>query len=280
MKARGNGFTDTGKRRSTNEDALYVDNDLGLFVVSDGMGGHPAGDVASREAVSAVASYVQARVQKLDDIRTGRASESELIAIAGNAVARACRRVYAYAGMHPETAGMGCTLTVLLVGRDKAAMAHVGDSRLYRERHGALRQLTVDHTIGEELARRGLISREQMPLLPYGHALARAVGVHRTVEWDEMLLDLCPGDRFILCSDGVWGYFPEPEDMVELLDMREPDQIARTLVMFANAAGGKDNATAVAVDIHSSAEVESCIPVELETAATAKTLAPSSEAWA
>lgn len=275
MKAYGTGFTDIGKLRPNNEDALLVDNALGLFIVSDGMGGHAAGDVAAREAVSAVASYVRAQARLLERIRAGQVSQALLSSIVGIAVARACRHVYMYACEHPETVGMGCTLTVLLIGRSKAAMAHVGDSRLYLERHGKLRQLSVDHSVAEEFARRGLISREEIPLVPQGHALARAVGVRESVEVDEMLFQIRPSDRFILCSDGVWGYLEDPRDMEEFMFMLEPDEVAESLVTFANSAGGHDNATAVVVDVRATtATEERAIADSLESSITLELLEP------
>lgn len=275
MKARGIGFTDIGKHRSNNEDALLVDNDLGLYIVADGMGGHAAGDIAAREAVASVVSYVRAQARLLERIRAGQVSQSLLSSIAGIAVARACRHVFMHACEYPETAGMGCTLTVLLVGRDKAAMAHVGDSRLYLERHGKLRQLSVDHSVAEEFARRGLITREEIPLVPQGHALARAVGVRESVEVDEMLFQIHPNDRFILCSDGVWGYLEDPRDMEEFLFLLEPDEIAESLVTFANTAGGQDNSTAVVVDIRATTVAEERAVVDsLESSITLEMLEP------
>lgn len=275
MKASGIGTTHIGKLRSNNEDALLVDNELGLFIVSDGMGGHAAGDIAAREAVASVASYVQAQARLLERIRAGQVSQSLLSSIAGIAVARACRHVYMYACEHPETTGMGCTLTVLLIGRDKAAMAHVGDSRLYLERNGKLRQLSVDHSVAEEFARRGLITREEIPLIPQGHALARAVGVRETVEVDEMLFQIHPNDRFILCSDGVWGYLEDPRDMEEFLFLLEADEVAESLVTFANTAGGQDNATALVVDIRPTTVTEErAIMSSLESSITLELLEP------
>lgn len=205
----------------------------------------------------------------------GQVSQSLLSSIAGIAVARACRHVFMYACEHPETSGMGCTLTVLLVGRNKAAMAHVGDSRLYLERHGRLRQLSVDHTVAEEFARRGLIARAQIPLVPQGHALARAVGVRESVEADEMLFNIRPGDRFILCSDGVWGYLEDPRDMEEFLFLLGPSEIAQSLVTFANTAGGQDNATAVVVDMRPTTLAEErAVAAQLDATMTLEMLQP------
>ena len=275
MKAYGIGFSDIGKQRSTNEDAMLVDNNLGLYVVSDGMGGHAAGEIAAREAVASVASYVRAQARLLERIQAGQVSQSLLSSIAGIAVARACRHVYLYACEHPEMAGMGCTLTVLLIGRDKAAMAHVGDSRLYLERHGKLRQMSVDHTVAEEFARRGLITRDEIPLIPQGHALARAVGVRESVEVDEMLFSIRPGDRFIMCSDGVWGYLDDLRDMEEFLFLLDPDEMAESLVAFANTAGGHDNATALVVDVRATTAVEAnSIMASLESSITLELIEP------
>lgn len=249
MNATGTGFTDIGKIREVNEDVFLADNELGLYIVSDGMGGHAAGDVAAREAVQAVERYVRDQEQLLTRIRAGLITESWLSSIASIAVSRACRDVFRLANTDKRLHGMGCTLTVLLIGRNKAAMAHVGDSRLYVARDNTLEQLSVDHSVAEEFVRRGLVNREQMFLVPQGHALARAIGVNETVEVDEMLFDINANDRFILCSDGVWSYLEDPREMEEFLYLVHPEEVAESLVRFANSAGGEDNATALVIRV-------------------------------
>jgi serine/threonine protein phosphatase PrpC len=274
MKAHGIGFSDIGKQRSRNEDAFLINDKLGLFVVSDGMGGHAAGDIAAREAVAAVERYVRGQRYLLERVRAGYVSEQILSSIAGIAVAQASRAVYKKSLSQPHLFGMGCTLTVLLVGQDMAAMAHVGDSRLYLSRGGALVQLSADHTVADEYVRQGLIRSDEKALLTHGHALCRAVGVQETVRVDEALFGLKSGDRFLLCSDGVWGYLEEPAEMSEFLDYVPAERAAESLVAFANSVGGRDNATALVVTIETGdARLDSgewrILRSELESATTA-----------
>ena len=272
MKSRGTGFTDVGMRRAINEDAFLIDHDLGLFVVSDGMGGHAAGEVAAREAVAGVHEYIRGQQALLQRIRSGLLSQTLLSSIARIAIAFANRKVYEIAARNPSLRGMGCTMTLLLVGREHAAMAHVGDSRMYLSRDGILQQLSVDHTVAEEFARRGLISRAQVSMIPQGQALCRAVGVRETIEVDELLFDIEEGDRFILCSDGVWGYLSRTRDLERFMYSLELDEIAEGLVRYANASGGHDNSTALVIELGDSVQpsvmemdtLES-LPVQLTT---------------
>src|SRR5690606_19523588 len=158
-----------------------ADDDIGLYVVSDGMGGHAAGDVASRKAIEVVARHVRDQRELLERVRGGLVSESMLTTVAVAAVTEACRAVFRQAEEAPELSGMGCTLTVLLMGRRRAAMAHVGDSRLYVQRDGYVRQLSVDHSLAQELVRLGIISAMEAEFVPEGNSLTRAVGIKETV---------------------------------------------------------------------------------------------------
>lgn len=228
---------------------MLADDDMGLYVVSDGMGGHAAGDVASREAVDTVARHIRNHAELLQRIRGGVASDSLLTSLAASAAVEACRSVHRRAAADPELAGMGCTLTVLLVGRRGAAMAHVGDSRLYLRRNDRVRQLSVDHSLAQELVRLGVITSMEAEFVPEGHSLTRAIGIRETVIVDELFIHTRPGDVFLLCSDGLWDYFADEQDLDEFLAEPDLTMSARALVTFANAAGGHDNITALVVHI-------------------------------
>lgn len=236
MKWRGVGQSDVGRRRSQNEDSFHVDDELGLYVVSDGMGGHAAGEVASAEAVRTV----QTVIGKGAEAATTREASVKL---AEDAVQRACRHIYKLARADIRKAGMGCTLTVAWCRGDYVAIAHVGDSRCYLWREGAASQVTSDHTIGAELEKAGMEGISSA----YASTLSRAIGTHEAVSVDAFAIDALNGDRLLLCSDGLSNYFSAPTWLSEELAADAPDAIVENLISFANEEGGKDNITAVLV---------------------------------
>ncbi|MEM9489006.1 MAG: protein phosphatase 2C domain-containing protein [Myxococcota bacterium] len=265
MNVRGIGFSHTGACRERNEDSMLVDNLTGLYAVSDGLGGHPAGDVASALAIEAVAQYVNRERAFLNRFRGQWIEEDQLAAIAAGAIEHACRVIYETGQAAAKMEGMGCTLTVLLVGYYQAGIAHVGDSRLYLSRNQRTRQLSSVHTLGHELLRMGVIKEEVVGTLADGDSLMRAVGVTPRVAVDQMLIDLKHGDRFILCTDGLSDHLDQPGDLDQLLDAIPWQSSAEHLVDFANMCGGHDNATAVVVDIDSSKR-EKRLTFEADTA--------------
>lgn len=237
MATSGFGTTDTGRSREGNEDNLFVDDGLGLYVVCDGMGGHAAGEVASQLAVETVREVVKHRPGK-DLETTVRA-----------AIAEACRMVYETATSTPEHAGMGCTITMLLTSGARAVMGHVGDTRLYLLRDGQVHQLSSDHTMAMHLARIGAIKMEEVPEHPYAHVLTHAVGTQPAVQAEVLAMDLLPGDRYLLCSDGLSDYFRSPHQVRTILATPDAAAAPRSFVDFANDVGGEDNITAVVVDV-------------------------------
>ncbi|MEM9491418.1 MAG: protein phosphatase 2C domain-containing protein [Myxococcota bacterium] len=249
MNYSGIGLTDVGRRRSRNEDSLLVDDQLGLYVVADGIGGYAAGDVASRLAIHTVVRDIEQRSDDIAAIRRGVGTEAELSSIAAAAVSRASRVVYETGQADGALSGMGCTLTVLLMGQSSAAMAHVGDSRLYLARSGRIRQLSTDHSMAQELADLGFISPTDIAKLNCGHVLTRSIGRQEQVTVQELLIDTKPGDRFILCTDGLSNYLEGPDELSMVLADSTFATSAQCLIDFANTAGGSDNVTAVLVGI-------------------------------
>lgn len=247
MIATGLGTSDAGKQRDHNEDAFLVDNELSLYVVSDGIGGHAAGEIASSTAVQSVASYLRDKASTIERVRQRAAELGDLRALAERAVQTACRDVFALARATPGRAGMGATLTMVLVVGDSAVMAHVGDSRLYLCRHGAVHQVSSDHTMVAELLRAGAIPPEETKTNPYAHVLTRSVGTQEAVPVDTLVFDLLPGDRLLLCSDGLGDYVEDHDVLAMLLANEDFDAIPEDLIRFANEAGGHDNITAVMV---------------------------------
>lgn len=249
MRVHGIGHTDIGKKRQQNEDSFFANDDLGLYVVSDGMGGHAAGEVASSMAVATAERIVRERWSAVEAVRDGGLEPEELASIAREAVQEAAREVYDRATSPEGSAGMGCTLTVLLVAGSAAAMGHVGDSRLYLCRDGTASQLSMDHTLAQELLSAGLFTAAELKVHPYAHVLSRSVGQQPAVQVDTLVFDVLPGDRLLLCTDGLTEYLPGADWLANRMREDKFDSVAETLVQHANEAGGHDNITAVVVRI-------------------------------
>ncbi len=225
--------TDVGLRRKGNEDRYALAPELGLYVVADGMGGHTAGQVASELAAEAALRAIQT----LDG---AAATLSEKLRYA---VASANRSIYSTAQQQPEYAGMGTTLVALLADGERAALAHVGDSRAYLVRGGRIRQLTDDHSIVGELLRRNEITETDAREHPHRHVLTRALGVRESVEPDLAEISPTLGDLFVLCSDGLTNHVEDHEIAKRGAEEEDLQEFCDGLVELANSRGGEDNTT-------------------------------------
>ena len=222
--------TDLGRQRTGNEDAYFAR--APLFVVADGMGGAQAGEVASQEAAAAFE-------QGLPAGDPGDALEQT--------IREANRRIHAMSQEHADRAGMGTTLTAAYLSEDdRILVAHVGDSRAYLFRDGELTRLTRDHSLVEELVRRGKLTEEQAETHPQRSVITRALGPEPDVEVDVEGFDAKPGDLFLLCSDGLTSMVPEAR-VRAALEIRDAslEQLGRGLIEAANTAGGRDNITVI-----------------------------------
>lgn len=241
------GLTDVGKKRDHNEDFVLLRPDLGLYLVADGMGGHAAGEVASRLAADVVTQFIEGQrhiIERFDD--TAGAREA-LLGLVRQAVESASHEVFRLATSDDGRAGMGTTLTMMLVIGDKGVLGHVGDSRLYLSRGGSLHQLSDDHSYLHELIKRGHITKEKAEASPYANVITRAVGIQSSVQVDTLLFDMLVGDTYLLCSDGLSRYLTEDEELERLLQS-ETDLTTLTpqkLIDVSNERGGKDNITAL-----------------------------------
>ena len=242
--------TDVGRVRDGNEDSFLVDKKLSLYVVADGMGGHAAGEVASAMAVRAFRDSVAKARDMLDDYEkgTGNVSRKDVLRLLEGAVQEACSEVHAEAQRDETKRGMGTTLTALLIIGSRGFIAHVGDSRCYLVRQGSVHLLSEDHSLINELLKRGRLTKEQIEKVQYKNAVTRAVGVYESVEGDTLDFDVLAGDRFLICSDGLHGYFEDTE-YTKLFDETPEEEISQKLVDLANERGGKDNITAIVVRI-------------------------------
>jgi PPM family protein phosphatase len=249
--------TDVGRQRSHNEDNFLIDKKLRLFLVADGMGGHAAGEVASSIAVHEIRDAVNKSRDLIDRYRAEHPSVQayEILQVLEHAIQTACGAVHSRAQAEADKRGMGTTATVLLIAGlgDKlhGFIAHVGDSRVYLARQSQCHVLTEDHSLMNELIRRGKLTRdqiEQSPYKAYKNAVTRAVGVYSSVEVDTFDFDILPGDRFLICTDGLYGYLTEGTLPATLAD-GEIKEVPQKLIDVANLGGGHDNITAVVVRI-------------------------------
>ncbi|HZR94839.1 MAG TPA: Stp1/IreP family PP2C-type Ser/Thr phosphatase [Gaiellaceae bacterium] len=226
--------TDTGRKRRHNEDSYVVAPPL--FAVADGMGGAQAGEVASKLAAAA-----------LEETDPGALAGPERLT---QLIQEANRRVYERATADPSTSGMGTTMTVALVEGAEVTIGHVGDSRAYLVRNGALEQLTEDHSLVNELLKSGKLSREEAETHPQRSVITRAVGTDPDVDVDAFVVTADVGDIFLLCSDGLTDMVRD-EDILELVERHHEDldRLTKSLVAAANRGGGEDNITVVAFAI-------------------------------
>jgi serine/threonine protein phosphatase PrpC len=248
-------LTDVGRQREHNEDNFLVDKKIGLFVVCDGMGGHAAGEVASALAVRTLHEELKKEADLLQDYQEGRkdggrVSRRDITNLLEFAVNRASSRVHAEAVKDTKKRGMGTTLAATLLLGHEAFIIWVGDSRVYHLRAGTVTQLTEDHNVYNELIRRKKMSKEQVEKVAQKNAITRAVGVYEHIEAETLVVDIVAGDRLLLCSDGLSGYFEEDlAGLGSLLATPDADLAVRRMIEYANDQGGKDNITGVVVTI-------------------------------
>jgi protein phosphatase len=238
------GGTDIGLRRATNEDAFAVRSDLGLFLIADGMGGHAAGDVASSLAIEAIAGLVG----NLDHTWPGDAdgSPSDPRALLVAAIKHANNVIHRAASADRTKRGMGTTVVAALARGSRVWLAHVGDSRIYLFRDGHLVQLTHDHTVANAWIADGM-AVDLATTLPVGRELTRALGTHPVVDVDPREEEMRPGDVLLLTSDGVHGLVKERELAGILAEVGDLADGVDRIIARANAAGGKDNSSAVLI---------------------------------
>jgi PPM family protein phosphatase len=233
----GAGVTHPGKKRDNNEDAFAIEAALRAAVLADGMGGESCGEVASALTVQATLTY-------LHSPETGLTLEE----LAKEAVRAANRRVLAAAIRNTECRGMGSTIVLALWRPPELVIANAGDSRAYLLRAGALRQLSYDQNFANELRTKLGFSEERLRTMPNRNVLTMAVGIYEQVLVRTHVETLAPGDRILLCSDGLHG--PVPEDTIQriLMGACPPEEKVRQLVQCANEYGGPDNVTAVVLE--------------------------------
>lgn len=248
LKAVSAGLTDVGRKRNHNEDSYLVDEELQLFVVADGMGGHAGGGTASRIAVETIDKEMRAAKVVDGSPFTTETSlqDSPLPEFLRNAVEKACLEIFRQAQEDPRLAGMGTTVISLCVRGEHALFAHVGDSRAYLVRGDLIQQISEDHSLVNEQIKAGMITAEEAKHSRYKNIITRSVGFEEEVQVDVMGIVTRPGDCFILCSDGL-ANLVEDKEIQEVVTRHTPEESAKALVELANERGGDDNITVIVV---------------------------------
>ncbi len=244
------GKTDPGIVRSHNEDSVTYDADIGLAVLADGMGGYNAGEVASGIAVSVLSTELRHRLQDARPEEPGSTAEELGVELLRENVKKANLSIFRAAQSQPQYSGMGTTIVTALFYDDRVAVAHVGDSRLYRLRGEAFESITRDHSLLQEQIDSGMISREDARLSKNKNLVTRAVGIDADVDPELHVHEVQVGDIYLLCSDGL-NDMVEDEDIGTTLQMLQNNLplAATQLIQQANDNGGRDNVSVILVRI-------------------------------
>ena len=241
-----------GLRREDNEDSYCTRPDLGLYLVADGMGGHAAGEIASRLAADTIEAFIN-DTRDADVNRTWPFPYDPAVSLDANrlkaAFRLANRKLGAAMESKAELRGMATTAAALLVARTPPVVAHVGDSRVYRWRKGELKQITEDHSWVSEQVRAGVMSESEARRHPWRNVVTRALAGGDDPEVDVADVDVMKGDRLLLCSDGLYGVV-SPERLTAIVGRGDPlDATCQALIDAANDAGGPDNITVAMLEI-------------------------------
>jgi serine/threonine protein phosphatase PrpC len=249
MKVLSAGLTDVGRKRNHNEDSFLIDEELQLFVVADGMGGHAGGGTASRIAVETIDRELRHARDTGENPFKGETNlqDSPLPEFLRGAVERACVEIFKAAQDDPRLNGMGTTVISLLVKGNHALFAHVGDSRAYLVRGDLIQQISEDHSLVNEQIKAGMITPDEAKHSRYKNIITRSVGFEEEVQVDVMGLLAEPNDAFILCSDGLANLVDDKEIREIVAAAAEIKETPKKLIELANERGGDDNITVIVV---------------------------------
>ena len=235
--------TDIGKARDINEDSFYItDNsfsDIQLYILADGMGGCKAGDIASKLAISTAKSYIE------NNIKDTPKEKESLIQLVGSSAEYANMVVYEKSKENKDFEGMGTTIEICLIYNNRAFIAHIGDSRIYRIRNGLIRQLTQDHSYVQTLVKQGTITKDEAEIHPKKNILTKALGCNAFVEPDMLVRGFQKDDILVMCSDGLSNMVTQ-DDIYNIVT-NNFEIAPRELVDLANKNGGIDNITIITI---------------------------------
>ena len=235
--------TDRGRKRSINEDALFCRNESSFYMVADGVGGHNAGELASSLAAELVGSYVKHR--PVEDVRT----EDELKDYFFDCLSEANESVSRVAQQREGKVGMATTALLTYIWNGKAFVVNLGDSRAYLLRDGCLMRITEDHSYVNQLLKEGSITEEEALVHPKRNVITRAIGADESIEPDFFQFEVYPGDRILLCTDGLYNEVPEEEICGVIAAYEDVEDAADELVRRAAEYGGSDNITVICIAI-------------------------------
>ncbi len=250
MRIKSFGISDVGKRREKNEDSFLANDDLGLYTVADGMGGHLGGDIASQLAAQTIEEVVKGLESDPDmTLKEGvRLKQGEYQAYLRYALKLSSRRIYEKAHDEKDLSGMGTTTVSLLFRNSKVYIANVGDSRAYRIRNDEISQITKDHSLVGEQMRAGILTEEEARASRLKNIITRSVGFQEEVEADIDIRVVRKGDRYLLCSDGLSNMMDDDE-IRHVVITNSLEDACKRLVDVANERGGEDNITVVLAEI-------------------------------
>lgn len=255
------GCTDRGHRRTENQDCILCETSgdavTGIFAVADGMGGQSSGEIASAIAIATLREHLLPLVQGGSIPTDGkeRTAEDEQVPLnerVSAAIAHCNERILTHAAAHPETKGLGSTLTLALIRGSLAIIGNIGDSRTYRVRNGAIERLTNDHSLVAHLAAIGQIAPDEVYTHPHRSYIYRALGAEAAVQPDIIMERLQSGDTLLLCSDGLWEMVRDEGIHDAVAGSENADQAASRLVDLANGNGGEDNISVIVVKVQGS----------------------------
>ena len=253
MKVSAYAKSDIGRKREENQDAYAVNEELKLYVVADGMGGHAAGALASQLAIDVFVEDVEAAIHTIEQAGKDDSGRCQITQVLEDAVRRAGVSIYQEAQAKAGLRGMGTTLSALLITPNRGFIAHVGDSRIYLIREEEVVQLTEDHSLLNQLIKQGRIHPSQAKSNKYSNAITRAVGVYPDVQVDTLDFELASDDAFLLCSDGLSQYFEDATELGSTIKSHGLTIAPDVLVAMANHRGGSDNTTVILVRVSNDA---------------------------
>jgi serine/threonine protein phosphatase PrpC len=242
MQKMVHGATDVGKERSVNEDYFILNMEKNLFIVADGMGGHNAGDIASKNATQMVDEYL-----KIDLINNIRGNNRKIRETIIKSLLHAHLKILEMADKNSQYQGMGCTMAAALIMGNSLHLCHVGDARAYICNEKGMVLLTRDHSFVMDLVQKGKLTMEEARLSPMKNKLHQAIGASKTINPDYKHYILKNDDKILLCSDGLWDMMSDDQIYTVLKQDKPAKKICESLIKMANNAGGHDNITAVVV---------------------------------
>ncbi len=236
------GMTDVGMKRVGNEDAYLIFPEKQFYIVSDGMGGHNAGEVASKTALKAIETFFA-------NIDISTIPENLIPDTMADAVFAANKEVWEKSRSMPEYSGMGCTLAMVFLDKNTLHVCHIGDSRVYVIDHKEIIQITMDHSVVMELVKAGQISKEEARKSTLKNQLTRALGISSEANLEYTKQQVKMGDTILLCTDGLWDMLTDDEIYTVVKKGGTPEKICTKLISMANDAGGDDNITVIVARI-------------------------------